>query len=84
MVDSSEPDNGPLLLGVSWGLTSLATVFLGLRLYCKLSTGRRLWWDDWIMLAGWVRHPPCLPTTAPASRLTSLLLNRSWFSPRTS
>jgi hypothetical protein len=54
----SQDNHGPLLLGVSWGLTSLATIFLGLRLYCKLSTGRRLWWDDWVLIAGWVRFLP--------------------------
>jgi len=47
-------DRGPELLGVSWGLTGLATLFLTLRLYCKYSSRRRLWWDDYILIAAWV------------------------------
>ncbi|KAG7284921.1 hypothetical protein NEMBOFW57_009536 [Staphylotrichum longicolle] len=46
-------DRGPMLLGVSWGLTALASAFLGLRLYCKLNIRRGLWWDDWILIAAW-------------------------------
>ncbi|GAB1317012.1 Rhodopsin domain-containing protein [Madurella fahalii] len=44
-------DRGPLFLALSWSLTALAGLFLALRLYCKLSTGRRLWWDDWVLIA---------------------------------
>jgi len=50
----SHEDRGPLLLGVSWGLTGLATVFLALRLYCKYLSKRRLWCDDYILIAAWV------------------------------
>lgn len=45
-----------MLVSVSWGLTALASAFLGLRLYCKFSTRRGLWWDDRILIAAWVRH----------------------------
>ncbi|AEO68250.1 uncharacterized protein THITE_2130005 [Thermothielavioides terrestris NRRL 8126] len=44
--------NGPMLLGVSWGLTVLATIIHSLRVCLKLSTGRHLSWDDWILTAG--------------------------------
>ncbi|KAK3989403.1 hypothetical protein QBC44DRAFT_291279 [Cladorrhinum sp. PSN332] len=48
-------DRGPQVLAVSWGLTALATGFIILRLYCKLiGRFRRLWWDDWILMAAWV------------------------------
>ena len=50
-------DRGPLVLAAHWTLTSLATVFLCLRLYAKRVTGRKLWWDDWILISAWVRHP---------------------------
>ncbi|KAK1829704.1 hypothetical protein QBC39DRAFT_262389 [Podospora conica] len=49
-----DDDRGPILLGVSWILASMATTFLSLRIYCKvIVTGRRLWWDDWILIGGW-------------------------------
>jgi len=45
---------GPTLLIVSWTLTACATVFLGLRIYCKLLSHRSTYWDDWVLLAAWV------------------------------
>lgn len=52
----TDDDRGPILLGVSWILASMATTFLSLRIYCKvIVTGRLLWWDDWILIGGWVR-----------------------------
>ena len=53
--DSSQEDRGPLLLSVSWSLTVVSSLFLALRLYCKVRTRRNLWWDDAILIAGWVR-----------------------------
>ncbi|KAK4244240.1 hypothetical protein C7999DRAFT_35391 [Corynascus novoguineensis] len=47
-------DRGPLVLGIHWGLTMLATIFLGLRIYCKRITHLRLWWDDRILIAAWL------------------------------
>ena len=46
---------GPYLLRVVWPLAALSTLFLGLRAYCKLSRRHRLWWDDYILIASWVR-----------------------------
>ena len=51
-------DRGPLFVAMSWFLTALATVFLVLRVFSKLWTGRRLWWDDWILIGAWVGHCP--------------------------
>lgn len=62
-------DRGPAFTAVSWALTALASVLLGLRLYCKLFSGRRLWWDDWILVAAWVRlEPPRIANPTRASR----------------
>lgn len=47
-------DLGPLLNTVFWTLTSLAFVFMTLRLYCKYLRGRRLWWDDYVLIASWI------------------------------
>ncbi|KAK4120726.1 hypothetical protein N657DRAFT_648913 [Parathielavia appendiculata] len=42
------------MLWAIWSLTIAAAVFLALRLYCKLSRGRLLWWDDYFLIASWV------------------------------
>jgi hypothetical protein len=42
------------LLAATWLLTVFSAIFLGLRVYCKLFRGRRLWWDDHFLIASWV------------------------------
>jgi len=37
-----------------WTLFTGATVFLGLRLYCKLSRRTGLWYDDYVLILSWV------------------------------
>ena len=51
---TSHENHGPYLLRVVWALAALSTLLLGLRLYCKLSRRRRLWWDDYVLIAAWV------------------------------
>ncbi len=38
-----------------WVLQGLAGVFLALRVYCKFIRRRGFWWDDYLLIAGWVR-----------------------------
>jgi len=45
---------GMKLLSSIWPLIALAAVFLGLRIYCKVSRHNRLWWDDYLLIASWV------------------------------
>ncbi|KAI3331993.1 hypothetical protein HD806DRAFT_478994 [Xylariaceae sp. AK1471] len=45
---------GVVLNSVNWSLTSLAAVFLALRVYCKLSRSRGLWWDDYILISAFI------------------------------
>lgn len=47
------PDLGPTILATIWGTTALASLFLGLRLWVKLRTVRKLYWDDYILVASW-------------------------------
>ncbi|OIW27623.1 hypothetical protein CONLIGDRAFT_441448 [Coniochaeta ligniaria NRRL 30616] len=42
---------GPNLNIAIWILTGAAIIFLCLRLYCKLSIRRGLWWDDYVLIA---------------------------------
>ncbi|KAL1836794.1 hypothetical protein VTJ49DRAFT_4636 [Mycothermus thermophilus] len=55
---------GPLLDGVFWTLTTFALVFLALRLYCKFSRGRSLWWDDHFLIAAWLSLAVSAATTS--------------------
>ena len=48
------PDNGPVVVGVTWWLTFFCGGFLGLRIWAKMSRKRGLWWDDHILIASWV------------------------------
>ncbi|KAH7390530.1 hypothetical protein BKA66DRAFT_459120 [Pyrenochaeta sp. MPI-SDFR-AT-0127] len=50
----SVPDNGPVIVGITWWLTFFCGSFLALRIYAKLSRKQRLWWDDHILIASWV------------------------------
>jgi len=51
-----------------WSLTTASAIFLGLRLYCKLSRHRSLWWDDGFLILSWVCHHS-MATTTPCPRL---------------
>ncbi|KAH6663969.1 hypothetical protein F5X68DRAFT_251174 [Plectosphaerella plurivora] len=50
----NDETRGPLILASVWSLVPAALIFMGLRFYCKLREGRRLWWDDWALLFSWV------------------------------
>lgn len=52
---NGQSDLGPHLNRVVWLLSSFSGLFLGLRLYCKLWRRRQLWWDDYLLIASWVR-----------------------------
>ena len=43
---------------VIWVLAGLSGFFLFMRVYCKVTRDRKLWWDDYVMGASWVR-PLC-------------------------
>jgi hypothetical protein len=45
---------GPTLLATIWTLIAISGIFLALRVYCRLSRARSLWWDDIILIASWV------------------------------
>ncbi|KAF1837910.1 hypothetical protein BDW02DRAFT_490550 [Decorospora gaudefroyi] len=48
------PDNGPVIVGVTWWLTSFCGVFLVLRIYAKVSRKQALWRDDYILILSWL------------------------------
>lgn len=44
---------------LGWVMTILAGTVVGLRIYNKFRRRLRLWWDDYIVIAAWVRTPHC-------------------------
>lgn len=48
------PNYAPMLLWAIWAVTIVSAVFLGLRVYCKLTRHRKLWWDDHFLILSWV------------------------------
>lgn len=47
-------DYGPRVNLTVWTLGSMALAWLGLRIFCKWLRQRRLWWDDYVLVASWV------------------------------
>ncbi len=48
------PDIGPGSAAAIWTLFGAATVFLSLRVYCKVWRSRGVWWDDVVLVISWV------------------------------
>ncbi|KAK3377230.1 hypothetical protein B0T24DRAFT_237074 [Lasiosphaeria ovina] len=48
------PDLGPQTIAAVWTLVVLSTVFLAVRVYCKVWRLKGLWWDDWVLILSWV------------------------------
>ncbi|KAI0479888.1 hypothetical protein F4859DRAFT_530031 [Xylaria cf. heliscus] len=47
---SGDPGRGDVIIGVSWTLTTICTLFVAFRLYQRSRPPTRLGWDDWIIL----------------------------------
>ena len=47
-------NSAPQILASIWSLAGVATVFLCLRIFCRMLKRRTLWWDDAILIASWV------------------------------
>ena len=48
-------DPGPTVNAAIWSTGAVSTVFLLLRIYCKQIKAKGLWWDDYLLIAAWVR-----------------------------
>lgn len=48
------PNYAPMLLWSIWTVTVVSAIFLSLRVYCKLTRHRSLWWDDHFLILSWV------------------------------
>ena len=56
-VDLATNPHGVTIIAVLWPMTALSVIFLGLRLYSKLTRSRQLWWDDYLITVAWVCFP---------------------------
>lgn len=50
----SDPGRGPMIIGILWALTIIASSAVAARLYVRKKIGA-LGWDDWLMLLALVR-----------------------------
>ncbi|CAK7225184.1 hypothetical protein SCUCBS95973_005775 [Sporothrix curviconia] len=53
-MDDSLETRGPYINASVWTLQTLAGLFLGLRIYCKIFRHRGLWFDDYFLISAWV------------------------------
>lgn len=49
-----DKDPGPLVNASIWTMTAIGTAFLAARVYCKTIRTTNMWWDDYLLIAGWV------------------------------
>ena len=53
----ADGDRSQLLLVTTWVWVSLAIIFVALRFYCRARLIRKVWWDDYMILAAVVCTP---------------------------
>lgn len=47
-------DPGPVVIAAIWSMFAISSCFLILRVYCRAIRTRAMWWDDYLLVAGWV------------------------------
>ena len=77
--DDRDIDLGPRLTGVIWFLAVFSLLFLSLRIYCKASRKRGLWWDDYFLAISWVSSET--PSAFLPASSYILLTSRNFSSP---
>ncbi|RKU42915.1 hypothetical protein DL546_002653 [Coniochaeta pulveracea] len=50
----SDSDPAPVVISAMWSMLAVSTVFLVLRVYCRAFRVRAMWWDDYLLIAGWI------------------------------
>lgn len=58
--EGGDQNHAPMLRAVLGTELALATIIVALRLFCRLRLTRSPGWDDWIMLATFVRCLSCI------------------------
>lgn len=62
----------PIVNGSVWTLLGVATIFLVLRLYCRVVRSKQLWWDDYILVASWALMLASSASLTEAMRIGAL------------
>ena len=52
---ASPKDPGPVVVSSIWTMLAISSIFLALRVYCRGIRVRAMWWDDYLLITGWVR-----------------------------
>ncbi|KAB5585686.1 hypothetical protein GE09DRAFT_1071591 [Coniochaeta sp. 2T2.1] len=47
-------DPGPVVTASIWSMFAISSCFLIARVYCRAIRARAMWWDDYLLIAGWV------------------------------
>ncbi|KAK4450271.1 hypothetical protein QBC34DRAFT_297507 [Podospora aff. communis PSN243] len=50
---SQDPSVTRTVISSIWVMASISTIFLWLRVYCRISYAGKLWWDDVLLITGW-------------------------------
>lgn len=51
---SGDPSVATTVLSSVWTMAAVTTIFLGLRIYCRALRTTKMWWDDYLLVSGWV------------------------------
>jgi hypothetical protein len=55
---TGQPDHnrGPEILAVCCSLVAVSSIFVAMRFYVRIRMTKNVAWDDWTVLASWVRR----------------------------
>ncbi|KAF6805920.1 hypothetical protein CSOJ01_09143 [Colletotrichum sojae] len=51
---SGDPSVVATVLSLVWTMAAVTTMFLGLRIYCRAVRTTKMWWDDYLLIGGWM------------------------------
>ncbi|KAF6811312.1 hypothetical protein CMUS01_13294 [Colletotrichum musicola] len=51
---SGDPSVATMVLSSVWTMAAVTTIFLGLRIYCRAVRTTKMWWDDYLLIGGWM------------------------------
>ncbi|KAH8895275.1 hypothetical protein GQ53DRAFT_820113 [Thozetella sp. PMI_491] len=51
---TGDPSVTSKVLASIWIMFTISTIFLGLRVYCRSIRTKTMWWDDYLLITGWV------------------------------
>ncbi|KAI1506381.1 hypothetical protein F5X99DRAFT_364011 [Biscogniauxia marginata] len=49
----AKKDPAAVVVSSVWAMFLVSSIFLASRIYCRAIRVRAMWWDDWLLIAGW-------------------------------